>query len=144
MKLRAILFFAFYLFVVHPTQGQSVLVCTMDKTAVAKVDEDKKLVLELRENEKEKLRLVFAQLDSTEPVLKIKNVEKQLTLMRRDKDLIWLRDSTFSTIGEGILVWMIDLKERVVLRSESLRTTKIEGQNWSGKPMAILEIGKCE
>ena len=145
MKLGAILFLFFCFFPVCPARGQSVLVCTFEsKTAVAKETEDKKLTIELREREEGKLSVVFAQLDSTQPVLKVRNVEKPLTPLRRDTDLIWLRDSTFSTIGEGVLVWMIDLKEHVVVRSESLRTTRIEGQDWSGKPMAILEIGKCE
>jgi hypothetical protein len=144
MTLRVLLIFSCYLFAVCSAQGQTVLVCTMEKGAFAKVDEQAKLVMQLQDEKGEKLRVVFSGLDTVEPVFKVKNVEKKLTLLRRDSDLIWLRDSTNSTIGEGVLVWMVDLKARIVVRSESLRTTKIKGEDWSGAPMAILEIGRCE
>jgi hypothetical protein len=142
MKTGATVLLCFVFLAVCPARAQSVAVCTIEKTAVAKAD-GTKLTMEIQEGGSEKLRTVFAQLDSPEPVLKVKNVEKRLTVLRREKDLIWLRDSTSSTIGEGVLVWMIDLKARVVIRSESLRTTKLEGQVGSD-PMAILQVGRCE
>src|SRR5947209_2967264 len=126
-----------------PGSAQSVLVCTLEKDgAVVKQNESGSVTAEVVKGQPE--TLVFANLGTTKPILRIGDVEIELELIHTDGDTIWLRSFTPDFIGNGIALWVIDLKGRIVIRSETYKSKQIPSEKWSGKLVGLSSIGKCK
>jgi hypothetical protein len=143
MSLRAIFLLSVISVWALPIAGQSVLVCKLESAGtVVRQTEYGNFSTEVVQGQP--ATLVFANLNTAKPTLKIGTVEVQLELLHADGDTIWLQGFTDEIFGEGIAIWTIDRKAGVVIRSETFRSKEIPSQKWSGRLVGLSSIGKCE
>jgi hypothetical protein len=141
MPLRIIVAVSMILVFGDSVRAQSVLVCTLDtEQAVVKQNESGGLTTEVVKGQAD--TMIFANFDTAKPVLKIGPLEIQLELLHADGDTFWLRGFTPDFIGSGIVIWMVDRKSRVVIRSETFKT--IEAPKSLRKVIGVSSIGKCQ
>lgn len=143
MLLRIMLLLSVISIFPNSAQGQSVLVCTLEtESAVVKQNESGGLTTEVVKGKPE--TLIFANFDTGRPILKIGSLEFQLELLHTDGDTFWLRGSTPDFIGNGISIWMIDRKSRMVVRSETFKLKGLPSQSQEGRLVGLSSIGKCQ
>jgi hypothetical protein len=126
---------------VGEVHAQTVLVCTLAKDqSVLKQESDGSLSVKLAKGDEQ--TIIFADLYSAKPVLKIGSEEFKLELVHADENTMWLSSPTPDIFGSGLAIWTIDRKNGIVMRSETFRL-KDARDPAGGKLVSLSNIGRC-
>jgi len=122
-------------------RAQSVLQCTLTKDqSVLKHESDGSLSVRLATGGEQ--TIIFADLNSANPVLKVGSEEFKLELVHADENTLWLSQLTPDIFGSGLAIWTIDRKNGIVVFSETFRLKDTQDPS-GGKLTSLSNIGRC-